>query len=483
MLGILSIAVALALLIYFAYRGISVVIIAPLVASLAVLLAGETLILGAYTQVFMRATGNFIILYFPLFLLGAIFGKLMDDSGSAQVISQWAVEKFGQERSILVVVLSCALLTFGGVSLFVVAFAIVPIAEMLFRHNGLPKRLIPGAVALGAFSFTMTALPGTPAIQNAIPMPFFGTTPFAAPFLGIIAGAIMLGLGMLWLNSRARRAVTQGEGYGAHTDVAPQADKRLRVHADLESFDVGELNDKPVPTGEPGILTALSPIILVIVLNYLFGELILPALDTSFLALPQYGETDLAAVQGIWSIIAALAGSIVLVMVLNRRRFSDVTNTLDSGANASVMPIFNTASLVGFGAVIATLPSFATISAGIFRLGGNNPLISLALSVSVLAGITGSASGGMSIVLQSLGAKFTEMAIASGISLELMHRVTAIAAGGLDCLPHGGAVITLLQICNLSHRDSYLDIFAVSVAGPVIALIAVIIFGTLFGSF
>ena len=277
--------------------------------------------------------------------------------------------------------------------------------------------------------------------------------------------------------------MTQGEGYGAHTDVAPQADKRLRVHAEGEGFDIGELNDKPVPAGEPGILTAVSPIILVIVLNYLFSELILPALDTSFLALPQYGETDLAAVQGIWSIIAALAGSIVLVMVLNRRRFSDFTNSLDSGANASVMPIFNTASLVGFGAVIATLPSFATIAAGIFRLGGDNPLISLALSVSVLAGITGSASGGMSIVLQSMGAKFTEMAIASGISLELMHRVTALAAGGLDCLPHGGAVITLLQICNLSHRDSYLDIFAVSVAGPVIALIAVIIFGTLFGSF
>ena len=254
MLGILSIAGALALLIYFAYRGVSVVIIAPLVASLAVLFAGETLILGAYTQVFMKATGNFIILYFPLFLLGAIFGKLMDDSGSAQAISQWAVKKFGQERSILVVVLSCALLTYGGVSLFVVAFAVVPIAEMLFRNNSLPKRLIPGAVALGAFSFTMTALPGTPAIQNAIPMPFFGTTPFAAPILGIIAAGVMLLLGMLWLNRRARTAVARGEGYGVHADVAPKVDKKLRVHAECESFDIGELSEKSVPAGEPGIL-------------------------------------------------------------------------------------------------------------------------------------------------------------------------------------------------------------------------------------
>jgi H+/gluconate symporter-like permease len=238
-----------------------------------------------------------------------------------------------------------------------------------------------------------------------------------------------------------------------------------------------------VPTGRPGILTALTPIVLVIVLNYLFSRVILPWLDTSFLALPEYGATNLEAVKGIWAIIAALAFSILLVMALNWRRFSNFSESLDSGADASVMPIFNTASLVGFGAVIALLPSFASIAAGILTLGGDNPLISLSLSVGVLAGITGSASGGMSIVLQTMGANFADLAAAAGVSLDLMHRVTALAAGGLDCLPHGGAVITLLQICNLNHRQSYLDIFMVSVAGPVMALIAVIILGSVLGSF
>ncbi|MFZ2088737.1 MAG: hypothetical protein WAU47_09195, partial [Desulfobaccales bacterium] len=307
--------------------------------------------------------------------------------------------------------------------------------------------------------------------------------PFAAPVLGIIAAAMMLIFGMLWLNRRAYTATAQGEGYGAPADAMPRVDKKMRAHADMESFDIGELVDKPAPAGEPGILTALAPIILVIVLNYVFSKLILPALDTSFLARPEFGETDLAAVIGIWSIIAALAFSILLVIVLNLRRFTNFTESIDSGANASVMPIFNTASLVGFGAVIAILPSFASIASGIFTLGGDNPLVSLALSVGTLAGITGSASGGMSIVLQAMGTKFLEMAAAAGISLDLMHRVTAIAAGGLDCLPHGGAVITLLQICNLNHRQSYFDIFAVAVAGPVLALIAVIILGSLFGSF
>jgi H+/gluconate symporter-like permease len=483
MLGILGFVIALLLLMYLAYRGITVLLTAPLMAMVAVLFASNAPILGSYTQVFMKATGDFIILYFPLFLLGAIFGKFMDDSGSAKAISQWTVEKFGHERSLLVVVLSCAVLTYGGVSLFVVAFAIYPIAAALFRENHIPKRLIPGAVALGAFSFTMTALPGTPAIQNAIPMPFFGTTPFAAPILGIISAVIMLILGMLWLSWRLRTATAKGEGYGDHEDVMPKPDKMLREHAEGEGFDIAELDEKAQPAGEPGFFLALFPIILVIALNYLFSMLIIPAMDTSFLALPQFGETDLASVKGIWSIIASLVISILVLMMLNRRRFSNFTASLDSGANASVLPIFNTASLVGFGAVIASLPAFVLIKSGVINLGGENPLVSLALSVSILAGITGSASGGMSIALQTLGATYIKMAAASGISLDLMHRVTAIAAGTLDCLPQNGAVITLLAICGLTHRDSYLDILATGVVAPMLSQVALIILGTLFGSF
>lgn len=263
----------------------------------------------------------------------------------------------------------------------------------------------------------------------------------------------------------------------------PKPDKMLREHAEGEGFDIAELDEKAHPAGEPGFFTALFPITLVIALNYLFSMLIIPAMDTTFLALPKFGETDLASVKGIWSIIASLVISIVVLMALNRRRFSNFTESLDSGANASVLPIFNTASLVGFGAVIASLPAFVLIKTGVINLGGENPLVSLALSVSILAGITGSASGGMSIALQTLGATYIKMAAASGISLDLLHRVTAIAAGTLDCLPQNGAVITLLAICSLTHRDSYLDILVTGVMAPMFSLVVLIILGTLFGSF
>ena len=482
MFGILGIAVALVLLMYLAYRGISVLILAPIMALLAALMDGAPL-LGGYTQVFMGATGRFVILYFPLFLLGAIFGKLMDDSGSARAIAGWTVNRFGNERSLLAVVLSCAVLTYGGVSLFVVAFAIYPIAAALFRENAIPKRLIPGAVALGAFTFTMTALPGTPAIQNAIPMPFFGTTPFAAPGLGIVSALIMLGLGVFWLNRRMRTAAAAGEGYGDHEDRPPRADRALRERAEGEGFDIAELNEKPEPTGEPSFFTALLPIVAVIGLNYLFSMVVIPSMDAAYLARPEYGETDLGAVKGIWSIIAALVFSILLLIVLNRKRFGNLIESLDAGANASVLPIFNTASLVGFGAVVASLPAFAVVRGAVLGIGGDNPLISLALSVNILAGITGSASGGMSIALQTLGAEYMEMAAAAGVSPDLLHRTTAVATGGLDSLPHNGAVITLLSICGLTHRESYADILVVAVLSPVVSLVALIVLGSLFGSF
>ena len=189
MFDIVIVVIALGLLMYLAFRGFTLILLAPATALFAAALSGGLPILGAYTQIFMTNTGQFIVSFFPLFLLGAVFGKLMDDTGSARSIARSVSAWLGPQRAVAAVVLCCAVLTYGGVSAFVVAFAIYPVAAALFRDADIPKRLIPGALALGAFSFTMSALPGTPAIQNAIPMPFFGTTAFAAPGLGILAAS------------------------------------------------------------------------------------------------------------------------------------------------------------------------------------------------------------------------------------------------------------------------------------------------------
>lgn len=482
MIALTGILLALALLIYFAYRGLGVLIIAPLMALVAVLFSGAPL-LASYTQVFMPALAGFLALYFPLFLLGAIFGKLMEASGSAAAIGRGLAERLGARHAIVAVVLACALLTYGGVSLFVVAFAVYPVAAALFREAGVPQRLIPAAIALGAFTFTMTALPGTPAIQNAIPMPYFNTTPFAAPLLGIVGGATMLGLGAAWLAWRERAARAAGEGYGeagGHTTAAP--DKALREYAQGEGYDLAELQAAPAGRA-PGLALAAAPIALVVALNYVFSALVIPALDTGYLARPEYGATSVDKVRGVWAIVCALTLSIALLLALNGQRIAQPRRALDDGASASVLPVLNTASQVGFGAVIASLPAFAVIRDAVLGIAPGNPLVSLAVAVNVLAGITGSASGGMSIALQTLGSHYLELGQAAGISPELLHRVTAIATGGLDALPHNGAVITLLAICKLTHRQAYFDVFVVAVLTPLVALVAVIALGSLFGSF
>ncbi len=467
MQGILGIVISLGLLMYLAYRGVSVLILAPVLSLLAAFLAEGAPLLATYTQVFMEALGGYVIRFFPLFLLGAIFGKLMEVSGSARVIAEWITGKVGAGQAALAVVLACAVLTYGGVSLFVVAFAVYPIAASLFSRAGNPKKFIPAAIALGSFTFTMTALPGTPAIQNAIPIPYFGTDAFAAPLLGILAGTIMAVGGVSWLNFRIRGAVARGLDYG-------EADQYSAAAADPAQTAEG-------PSPAPWI--AFLPIVLVIGFNLVLSKLVFPRFDFAFLAEDQYGNVSAGDVIGIWAIIAALFIAIVALILLNLPAFRGKLNaTLTQGVNGSFLPIFNTASEVGYGTVIASLGAFALIKTGVTGIMPEQPLVSLAIAVNVLAGITGSASGGMSIALEALGDTYVQLAQQVNLNPELLHRVAAIASGGFDCLPHNGAVITLLAITGLNHEKSYPDLFVVAVLIPVMSLIVVILLGSLFGT-
>src|SRR5467141_2125222 len=454
--AIVGICLSLGLLMFLAYRGINVLLLAPIMAMVAVLFSGGTmpLLLGTYTQVFMGELGKYLAKFFPLFMLGALFGKVMDDSGSAKVIAHQIARWAGQKRAILAIVLACGVLTYGGVSLFVVAFAVYPIAKSLFREQAIPKRLIPGAIALGSFTFTMTALPGTPAIQNAIPTAYFHTTPFAAPGLGTIGGVIMFAGGMLWLNRRAHRARAAGEDYGQHDD---QSDVAAAPGSSDPRFDV-----------------ALTPILLVIGLNFVFTQWVIPAMDTSFLSQARYGGIKVGAVAGIWSIVLAVACATLFAFLANRRHLLNAVDTINKGTLGSMLPMLNTASEVGYGGVIASLAAFGIVRDAMTSL-SSNPVISVA--------ITGSASGGLSIAMASLGDYFLNQAQAAHVSPEIMHRIASMSAGGFDCMPHNGAVITLLGICGLRHRESFLDIFVVASLITVFAGICVIILNALFGTF
>ncbi len=483
-IGLLGILLGLSVLVWLSFRGWTVLVLAPIAALIAAAAAREPL-LANWTITFMGAAAGFILQFFPLFLLGAVFGKLMEDSGSVSAIARWMTERLGPKRAILAVVLAGALVTYGGVSLFVAFFVLVPMGQALFRAADIPNRLMPAAIALGTSTFTMSALPGTPAIQNAIPMPFFGTTPFAAPGLGIIASLIMLAFGLWWLARAEGRARTAGEGFGvahAATDLAADDPPSRERAVTASAFDPAELGKGHATAQAPGAFFAALPLLVVVVVNLVASLVVLPRLDLGFLSSERWGGAGGASVTGVWSVLLALAIAIVVLVIVNRGRLTGLRDTVDAGATASVLPVLSVASLVGFGAVVAAMPAFAVVRDWVLSIGGG-PLVSLALATNILAALTGSASGGLTIALESLGGPFMQMAAELNIDPSLMHRVAVIGAGTLDSLPHNGAVVTLLAVCGATHKESYFDIVMVGIVSAVLALVAVIVLGTLFGSF
>jgi H+/gluconate symporter-like permease len=329
----------------------------------------------------------------------------------------------------------------------------------------------------------MSALPGTPSVNNAIPMPYFGTTTFAAPGLGIIASIIIMVIGMWWLRRAEAAARNAGEGYGGAAEISPVIDETTRVQATAAGdFDPAEIQHGKHSTSLPPIAIAVLPLVVVICTNFLMSLVVLPRLDFSFLAKEVWGETTIGAVAGVWSVVIALAAATLTVVIFNYRRFPALRESLDAGAVSSVLPILTIASLVGFGAVVAALPAFADVRDALLAVGGG-PLISLTIAVNVLAGLTGTASGGMAIVLNILGDTYLKLAAEHGIDPALMHRITTIGAGTLDALPHNGTVLLLFQISGLTHRESYLDMVMTVIVTCIVALGAVLVLGTVFGSF
>ncbi|AHF06180.1 GntP family permease [Desulfitobacterium metallireducens] len=456
MLGVIGILLGLGLLMFMAYKGYSVIFFAPVFALLAAVLSGLSL-LPTYTEVFLPNLANYVKVYFPFFLLGAVFGKAMEESGAAASIAKAIVKKLGTKRAILSVVLSCAILTYGGVSLFVVAFAVYPFAANIFKEADIPKRLIPATIALGAFTFTMDALPGTPQIQNSIPMKFFNTDLYAAPVTGILGTLMIFGSGMLYLEWRRRKAQASGEGYGIHSSQEPEL-----------------IDDSTLPNP----FLATIPLISVLVMTLILQKAVFPHWNIVDWAVQAPYKMDKAGIVGTmnnWALMIGLVVGILLAFIINPKKMKgNVAKAINAGAIGSLLAVMNTGSEVGFGNVIKSLPGFQSIAHALMNIrGGGSPLLSEAVTVNVLAGVTGSASGGMSIALDAFGKDYLSMAQKIGLSPELLHRIASMSSGGMDTLPHNGAVITLLAITGMTHKQAYKDIFALTLMKIVTPLILI----------
>ncbi len=423
----------LALLIVLTMRGFDLLLAAPICAllvasSFALPLFPQTAGGGgaSFSAAYMAGFTGFLASWFLVFLLGAVFGKLMEDSGAADSVAHWVVGRFGAKHALFAIVAACALLTYGGVSLFVVAFSVFPLGLALFREAGFPRRFLPATIAFGSVTFTMTSA-GSPEIQNWIPVEFLGTTPYAAWQVSLVVACFMAVSGFVWLQWMVRRAVAGGE--------------------DFERRD-----DDPAPKsgGLPHPATGLVPLATVLGVAYWLHD----SLKQSAL------------------LVALLAG-VLVVLVVNRRYFVNLRQAATDGTMGALIAIANTSAVVGFGAIAKLSPAFAAAVEGLTSLPGD-PLVGAAVAVTLIAGLTGSASGGQAIALPILAPHYMGL----GVDAQALHRVVAIASGGLDSLPHNGYVVTTIRgVCRETHRSAYWPVFCLTAAVPLAGLVlAVLLF-------
>ena len=424
----LSILIGLVMLMTLAYFNWSILWVAPLAAGVVALLSGLD-VFETYTGPYMEGLVGFVKSWFPIFLLGAVFGKLMEKTGAAKSVAKKVTQLIGKKRAVLGVLIAAAVLTYGGVSLFVVVFAIYPIALELFREANISRKLLVPTFALGAFTFTMTSAPGTPQIQNLIPMEYFGTTPMAAPVIGIVTTLIMAVGGYLWLAYRAKKLSAKGDVFTEPTNQVPTE----------------ETTDEKVPNW---VLSLLPLLIVVVLLN-------------------------VVKMEALWSLLIG----VLSIMILNVKDYKQFIPSINDGSKGSVMAILNTSAAVGFGAVIAIVPAFEDITSWLLNA-FDNPLVAEGLAVQIMAIITGSASGGMGIALGTLGDTFAELSQTTGISPEVFHRIAAVASGA-SIFPNNGALLTLVAVTGLSLRATYKDVFMVAFIIPTIALLVGIMMGAI----
>ncbi|MFC2949695.1 GntP family permease [Virgibacillus sediminis] len=421
---------SLALLMFLALKGISIIIIAP-IASLVVIFLTQMPLLETLEETYMGGFINFAKNFYLIFLFAALFGKFMDDSGAARVIAEGILKTIGRKsklRVLIAIVAICAILTYGGINVYVVIFAVLPIAKPLFKEMDIPWHLFMAAFFFGSATFTMTMLPGTPSIQNIIPTEYFGTTVSAAPLTGTVAAATLIILNFYYLKHVLKKSENRGESYHSM--------KNLEAATDEEEEKSYQLKKKP-----RFFVSLIPPVFLLVVLNFFQVE-----------------------------VLYALMLSVLLCMAVFWPYIEKKIRTINMGATNTVLPIVNTSADVGYGAVIAASTGFSVLSQALTNIPGS-PLFSLYLSTSMLAGITGSASGGLGIAMEALSATYLEL----DINPEVLHRIAVIGSSGFDALPHNGGVITFLAVAGLTHKDAYKHIFATGIIAPTAAAIPAIL--------
>lgn len=431
----IGLLIGIALMIFLAWKGWNVLILAP-VAAIVIALTNQMPVAESMFgsgKTYFGGLGGFIVSYMIIFLLGSILGKYMEDSKATITIANSIFKLTGKDepyKVLLAITLIGAALTYGGVTMFIFIFAVVALGKPIFKELNLPWRLVLLPMFFGGCTITMSVLPGTPSIQNVVPAAM-GTPLTSAPVISLIACIVVVAYGLWYMKWQLNKAINAGEGY---VEIGQQ------IKIDYKEEEL------------PSLFASVLPL-LVVVAVILYGS----AVKMSNVA-----------------IIALLAGVIVSVIVYWKNIPNQLT-TLNVGATNAVMPVIFTAAATGVGAVVTQAPGFAYLLNLIASMGGS--VITQAVAVTAfLSCASGSAAGALGIIVPQFGPQW----IAAGANPELLHRVMSITSAAWSAMPHAGFVFSCIAVFGLKHKEIYKDMFALGFCGANMALITVLLLSKVF---
>lgn len=438
MIGIIGLLLAIAVLIFGAYKGLGALPLTILAALVAIVTNAMPLWDGFATH-YMTGYTQAYMSYFLLFACSSLYAKLMDESGSATAIGYKFIDWFGKKNIMLVTILIVSVLTYGGVSLFVVVYAVAPIMFLLFKEANLPRHLTMACLIVGSATYTMTALPGSPQLTNVVPTEYLGTTMTAAPVFSILCAVAMFALCMVYCTWAKNKAVARGEVWSYPDNVDPTL---------FEIKDRSQL---------PPAWKAFLPIVVLLLVIIVGGRFV-------------SNSTMLA------TCAMLLGAALTWLLNLSRLKNKDWKALLTDGLGGGISGIGGLAAVLAFGTVVQNSGAFQNIVDWVLSL-DMHPYIRGIFGTSVFSGITGSSSGGLRLMYESLSDTFLN----SGCNLQILHRLTSIAAGGLDTLPHSPGLFLMFSVLGLNHKNAYRHVFVCSVCIPVLVVVVATAACILFG--
>lgn len=433
-MGIIGLILAVICVIFLIWKNWHMAIVSLIGALIVIAFNGMNPI-STITTNFMGGMSAFAGNWFLLFMLGAIFGKVMGDSGASVGIANHLLKKLGDKSVVLVVMITGLVLSYGGIGTFIIAFSVYPIAVALFQRADIPKKLIVATIMVCPVTICMAMLPGSPSTQNLLPTTYFNTTAYAGAKIGIICSILMFVVAYLYLTWQIARARRKGEHF------VPSEGEAIM---DLAEADSGKT---------PAVGSCYAPIIILLA--------------------SMFGLQKLTTMPANYAVSIAMTLAILVGCWLYRDKF-DIRKAINDGASGGLGALIATSAIMGFGSTVSASPAYAVVTKALLNL-NVGPLGTALIAINVIAAITGSSAGGLNIFLSSMG----EYLVSTGLDLSMLHRVVCIASSGFDAMPHASGMVVCNQIARTSQRDTYVHVFITCALMPFCCAILACVLGTI----